>query len=219
MLPISNTTWASCSASVLVQNVVARTLFLHVCHCPTHHVAGLLVSDACSLLSHSTDCQHTDSGIANSKHCHLPDVSHSVSSLHLLASTAEIHRCGQACRQKLLASTSCSIWLHPLNDFAPSTLIQMAPLLQCCPCPGQNDKALSRFPSLGNCLQPMHSDVPFRPSKHDQVQLLSCTSSRRLLEIAEAVPESSSSLVLHVSSSLSSLMALQSPSELWIDIV
>ena len=100
VLPNSKTTWAPCNASVLVQNVVANTLFLHVCHSPTHPFVGLLVPAACSLLLHSTDCQHADSGLANSKHCHLPDVSHSVSSLHLLASTAEIHRCGQACRQK-----------------------------------------------------------------------------------------------------------------------
>ena len=75
---------------------VASTLFSHVCRFPTHPFVGLLVSAAYSLLSHSTDCQHTDSRIANLKHCHLPDVSHSVSSLHLLASTAEIHRCGQS---------------------------------------------------------------------------------------------------------------------------
>ena len=66
---------------------VASTLFSYVCRLPTHPLVGLLVSAACSLLSHSTDCQHTDSRIANPKHCHLPDVSHSVSSLHLLAST------------------------------------------------------------------------------------------------------------------------------------
>ena len=79
------------------------------------------MSAACPLLSHSTDCKHTDSRIANSKHYHLPDVSHSVSSLHLLESTAEIHRCGQACRQKLLASTSCSMWLHHLNGVSAQT--------------------------------------------------------------------------------------------------
>ena len=68
--------------------------------------------------------------------CHLLDVSHNVSLLRLLASTAGINQCGQACRQKLLASTSCSIWLHPLSDFVPSTLLQMAQLLQCSPFPG-----------------------------------------------------------------------------------
>ena len=33
----------------------------------------------------------------------------------------------------------------------------------------------------------MHSVVPSGPSKHDQVQLLSCTSLRRLLEMPKAV--------------------------------
>ena len=36
----------------------------------THPFVGL-VSTACSLLLHSTDCQHTDFRIAISKHCHL----------------------------------------------------------------------------------------------------------------------------------------------------
>ena len=64
--------------------------------------------------------------------------------LHLVASTAEIHRYGQAYRQKRLASTSCSIWLHPLSIFVPSTLLEMAQLLQCSPCLGYNDKAFSQ---------------------------------------------------------------------------
>ena len=50
-----------------------------------------------------------------------------------------------------------------------------------------------------------------------QVQVLSCISLRRLLEMPEAVPESSHLLVLHAPSSLSSLLALQSQSDLWID--
>ena len=58
------------------------------------------------------------------------------SSLHQLASTAGIHLCGQACRQKLLTSVSYSMWLHPLNGFVPCTRLQMAQLLQCSPCTG-----------------------------------------------------------------------------------
>ena len=114
---------------------VACTLFSYVVRLLTLLFIGLLIPAACSLLSHSTDCQNTDSRIGNPKHYHLQGVSHSVSSLHLLASTAGIHRRGQACRQKLLASTSCSIWLHPLNVFTPSTLLQTPQLLQCSPCP------------------------------------------------------------------------------------
>ena len=175
---------------------------------------GFLVPAACSWLSHSTDCQHTDSRIANSEHCHLQDVSHNVSLLRLLPSTTRIHRCGQACRQKLLASTSCSMWLHPLNGFAPSTLLQMARLLQC-----RTTRSSPVSLSLGNCFQPIHKVVPSSPSKHDQVQLLSCTPWRRLLEMPQVVPESPNSLVLHAPSSLSSPLALQSQSELWIDTV
>ena len=152
MLSNSSTTWASCSTSVLVKKYsVASTIFSHVCHSPTHPFVGLLVPAACSSLSHSMDCQHTDSRIANPKHCHLQDVSHNVSLLRLLASPTRIHRSSQACRQKLIASTSCSIWIHTLNGFAPSTLLQMAQLLQCNACPGWNDKAFSRCPSLRNC--------------------------------------------------------------------
>ena len=46
---------------------VASTTFSHVCRLPTHPFAGLLVPAACTLLPHSTDCQHTDSRIANPK--------------------------------------------------------------------------------------------------------------------------------------------------------
>ena len=121
-LCVVSTTWVSCSTTVRIQHVLSQvhTIGWHVCHSPAHPFVGLLVPAACSLLSHSTDCQHTDSRIVNTKHYHLQHASHNVFSLLLLASTAGIHRCGQACRPKLLASTSCSIWLHPLNGFAPS---------------------------------------------------------------------------------------------------
>ena len=104
----------------------ASTVFSHVCHLPTHYFAGLLAPDVCSFLSHSTDCQHTNSRIASPKHYRPQGVSHNVFSLLLIASAEGIHRCGQACRQKIIASISCSTWLHPLSGFAPS---------QCSPCP------------------------------------------------------------------------------------
>ena len=69
-------------------------------------------------------------------------------------------------------------------------------------------KAFSRLPSLGNCLQHMHSVVPSSPSTHDPVQVLSCISLRRLLEMPEPVPELSNFLVLHAPSSDSILLAL-----------
>ena len=87
------------------------------------------------------------------------------------------------------------------------------------PCPGKNDEAFFRFPSLESCLQPMHNVVPSSPSKRDPVQLLSRISLRRLPEMPEAVPELSNSLVLNAPSSIASLLALQSQSELWIDTV
>ena len=117
VLSYSSSTWASCRTSVLIQNVLSQVQpFRTSATFQLILLMDCLVSAACSLLLRSTDCQHTDSRIANTKHHHFQDVSHSVSSLNLLASTAAIHQCGQACRQKLLASTSCSIWLHPLID-------------------------------------------------------------------------------------------------------
>ena len=113
---------------------VASTTFSHVCHSPTHPFVGLLVLAACSLLSHSTTA-NTHVQELQIPRINLQDVSHNVSLMCLMASTARIHRCGQACRQNLLASTSCSIWLHPLNNFAPSTLLQRAQLLQSSPLP------------------------------------------------------------------------------------
>ena len=137
VLSNSITTWASCSASVFFQNVLSQ---IHS-FCTSATVQLILLLDCWCLLRASCCCiprtantQIQEMQIPSI--CHLPDVSHSVSSVHLLASTAEIHRCGQACRQKLLTSTSCSIWLHPLNDFGPNKCLQMAPLLQCSPCPG-----------------------------------------------------------------------------------
>ena len=193
VLSNSNATWASCSTSVLVQNVLSQVQPL----CTSATCAGWLVPAACTVLSHSTDSQHTNSKIANPKHFRLQAVSHNVPSLLLSASTAGIHQCGQACQEKLLASTSCSTWLHPQNGFGPNKFLQMAPLLQCSPCLGWNDKAFSRFPSLQNCSQPMHSAEPSSPSTHDQVQFLCCISLRRLHEMLEAVPESSNLHVLH----------------------
>ena len=66
---------------------------------------------------------------------------------------------------------------------------------------------------------PLHLEIVYNPCtvSYDPVQLLSCISLRRLLEMRKAVPELSNSLVLHAPSSLSILLALQSQSELWID--
>ena len=70
---------------------VASTLFSHICRFPTRPLVG------CWFLLRAPCCRvpwtaNTHPRIANPKHYHLPDVSHNVSSLHLLASTSEIHR-------------------------------------------------------------------------------------------------------------------------------
>ena len=86
-----------CSTSVLVQNVLSQVQFF--CTSATCQLILLLdglVPAAYSVLSHSTDCQHTNSITAIPKHFRLQDASHNVSLLHLLASTERIHRCGQA---------------------------------------------------------------------------------------------------------------------------
>ena len=110
----------------------------------------------------------------------------------LLASTARIHRCGQACRQKHRASTSCSIWLHPLNGFGPdlSKCHNFSSVVLA------SDRTGRRSPGslhLEIVCNPCSAELS-NPSTHDQVQLLSC------------IP-------------LSSLSALQSPSNSWIDTV
>ena len=108
---------------------------------------------------------------------------------------------------------------HPLNGFAPSTLLQMAQHLQCSPCHEDYDMAFSHVLLLENCSQPMHCAEPSSPSAHAQVQFLSCISLRRLPEMLVTVPESSNLLILHAPSSRSSVLALQAQSNMWIDTV
>ena len=161
---------------------VASGTFLQVCHSPTHPFVGLLVRAACSLQSLSTDCQHTHSRIAKTKHYHHPDVSHNVLSFHLLASTASIHRCGQTSCQKLLASTSFSSSQAHFSYWHNFSSVVRA-----------QDRTIRRSPSSLH-LEIVHNPCtvsyhPSSPSACDPVQLLSCTSMRRLLEMREAVPE------------------------------
>ena len=93
---------------------VASTTFSHVCRLPTHPFAGLLVP-CCVLLAVAFDGLPTHRfKNCNPKYYHLQDVSHSVSSLHLLASTAEIRRCGQS----LPTETSR---IHLMFNLAPSS--------------------------------------------------------------------------------------------------
>ena len=61
-----------------------------------------------------------------------------------------------------------------------------------------------RYPSLGNCSQPMHSVEPSSPSTHDQVQFLSYISLRHLHEMLEAVSELSNLLTHHQNRGLTS---------------
>ena len=105
-----------------------------VCHWPTHPLVGSLVPAAYSWLSRSMGCQHTNSRIASPKRYRPQDVSHSACLLLLLASAREIHRCGQACWKRLLASISHSIWPHHQNGLIQSRPLRMAQLHQCGPC-------------------------------------------------------------------------------------
>ena len=131
---------------------VASTTFSHICRLPTHPFVGLLVPAACSLQSHSTDCQHTDSRICKSQALSPSRrLTHRVF-IALVGVNSRKHRCGQACRQKLL---SCSPW-H--EDY---------------------DMAFSHVLSLESCLQPLHCSEPSSPSAHVQVQFLSCISLNR----------------------------------------
>ena len=168
----------------------ACTIFPLICHWPTHPLVRWLVPAAYSWLLRSTDCQHTSSRIANPKHYHLQDVSQSVSSLLLLASTTRTHRCGQACRQELLAFTSHSIWPLLQNGLVPSRPLRVAQLHQRSPCLEDNDITFSQILSLEKCSRPTHCAEPSSPSTHVQDQFLSCISLRRLLEMPAAVPES-----------------------------
>ena len=91
---------------------VVETLISHVCRFPTHPFVGLLVSTACSLLSHSTDCQHTDSRIANPKHCHLPDVS------RVFIAPVRVHSRNSFVRSSLSTKTPR---IHLMFNLAPSS--------------------------------------------------------------------------------------------------
>ena len=119
VLPDSYTTWASCSTSVLVQKCsVASILFSHVCRFPNSSFCWI-VGVCCVLLAVAFHGLPTH----RFKNCKSQTLSPSTRlTQRVFMSTAETHRCGQAYRQKLLASTSCSTWLHPQSGFAPSTL-------------------------------------------------------------------------------------------------
>ena len=122
VLSNSNTIWGSCNTSLLVQNILSQVE--PFCTFATRQL--ILLLDCWSVLrapcqSLSMDCHHTDSRIANTKHYHHLDVSHNVLSLHLLASTASINRCGQT----FLSKTPR---IH-LIFFVPSTLLLLAQLL------------------------------------------------------------------------------------------
>ena len=135
-----------------------------------------------------------------------------------MASTGGIHRCCQACRQKLLAPSHPS---HAILQMVSSQahFSNWHNFSSVVLAPGRTIRRSPGFLHLGNCVQPMHSADPSSPSAQVQVQFLFCISLRRLHEMLEAVSESSNSLVLHAPSSFSSLWALQSQSHLWIDTV
>ena len=163
------TAWASCSTSVLIQNVLSQVQPFR--KFATHPFVGLLVPAACSLLSHSTDCQHTDSRIANPKHYHYPDFISAVKLADKNSSHPPHVQLGS-----ILKIVSPRAHLSKWHNFSSVVLA-----------PNRMIKRSPRSLQMEICLQSMHSGLP---STHGQVQLLSCISLRRHLEMPEAVPES-----------------------------
>ena len=188
----------------------ART---HVRHWPTHPLVGSLVPAAHSWLSHPTGCRQK-----NFKNCKPQALS---PSRHLtqrvLTAPAgvskRIRQCGQACRQRLLASISHSIWSHLRNGLVPSRPLRMNDFASVIIASKTTIWRSPRSLHLNMIhTQPMHCAEPSNSSAHDQVQLLFCIWMRRLHDMLAAVPELSNLLP----SSLSSLLVSQSQQNSWI---
>ena len=76
-----------------------------------------LLRAPCCRISRTANTQSQELQIPSTitfKHYHLQDASHNVFSLLLFASTARIHRCGQACRPKTPR-------IHRMFNLAPSS--------------------------------------------------------------------------------------------------
>ena len=157
VLPISNTTWASCSTSVFVQNILSQVqsfrtsaafqlILLLDCWC--------LLRAPCCHISRTANTQIQELQI-------LRIITFQTSHTACLYCTCwrqqqKFIRCGQACRQKLLASTSCSTWLHPKNGFAQTNFSKWHNFSSVVLAP---DRTIRRSPGslhLENWLQPMH---------------------------------------------------------------
>ena len=164
------------------------TIFSLVCHWPTHPSVGSLVAAAYSWLSHSTGCQHTSSRIASPKRYRREDVSHNASSLLLLASAREFPRCGQACRQRLLASISHSICTILRKVSSQADLSEWHNFTSVSPCLEDYDMAFSWIISLENCSRPKQCAEPSNSSAHVQVQFLVLYFNRTASRNARSCP-------------------------------
>ena len=107
-----NTTWTSCSTSVLIQNVCGNySLFARL---PLANSSFGWIVGPCGVVFavYSTDCQHTSSRIANIMHF---SPSRRLTQRVFIAPVG-VNKKNSSVRSslptKLLASTSCSIWLH-----------------------------------------------------------------------------------------------------------
>ena len=163
---------------------VASGTFLQVCHSPTHPFVGLLVRAACSLQSLSTDCQHTHSRNAKTKHYHHPDVSPQRVIFPPIWRQQQVFIGAVKLSVKnLLASTSFSSSQAHFSYWHNFSSVVRA-----------QDRTIRRSPSSLH-LEIVHNPCTVsyhpssQPSASDPVQLLSCTSMRRLFEMREAVPE------------------------------
>ena len=166
---------------------VASTTFSHFYHWPTHPLIGLLVPGTRFFLMHSTDCQHTSSRIANLKHYCRPDASLNVSSLHLLASRARIHRCCHACQHNSS---------HPPRVQLGSIFRVISPQAHFFKWHNFSTVVLAPNRTIMRSPGAVHLEMI---STHAQCRTIHpfCISLRRLHEMLEAVPESYSLPFLH----------------------
>ena len=174
VLPVSDTTWTSCNTSVLVQNVMSQIHFY------TSAAFQLIILSDCWFLLRAPYCGIPKTAMPTHRFNNFKSQALSPSRRHtqrvFIAPVGVNSRNSPARSRSLPTKTPRMFNLAPSSEwFRPNHT--------------SHHKAFSRLPSLGNCLQHMHSVVPSSPSTHDPVQLLSCISLRRLLEMPEPVPE------------------------------
>ena len=165
----------------------ARTVCSFVCRFPTHPFVGLLVSAACSLLSHSTSCQHTISRMQVPQ-----DVSHN---RVLIAPTRRQ-------QEKFIGAVKLAD-----EDSSNPSHIQFGPIFGMV----SSQPDLSEWNDFASVVLASKTTIP--RSIHFRMIHNPCTVPNHPThqhEMLAAVPELSNLLFLHAPSSLSSLLASQS---------